>query len=64
MISPVELNAATRLLSPALDLLRQLDKLFECRTVLSEEDALVLYVCAGMYEGEWCGLMGISVESD
>lgn len=64
MISPVELNAATRLLSPALDLLAQLDKMFECRIVISEEDGLVLYMCAGAYNGEWCGLMGISVESD
>jgi len=64
MINPVELNAATRTLHGVVQLLQKLDNLVEYRTLISEEDALVLYICAGTFEGEWCGLLGVSVESD
>lgn len=64
MINPFELNAATRTLRAAVELLKKLDNIIEYRMLLSEEDSLVLYICAGTFEGEWCGLLGISVESD
>lgn len=63
MINHFELNAATRSLRAAVELLDKLDNAVEYQTLLSEEDSLVLYVCAGTFEGEWCGLLGISVES-
>jgi hypothetical protein len=63
MINPFELNAATRTLRAAVELLKKLENVIEYRTLL-EEDSLVLYIYAGTFEGEWCGLVGISVESD
>lgn len=66
MINPLELNAASRTLTPTLELLSKLDKLSEFRTRLFEveDDSLALYLCVGEYEGQWVGLLGVSVESD
>ncbi|KAF8314927.1 hypothetical protein DL93DRAFT_943581 [Clavulina sp. PMI_390] len=63
MINPIELNASSNL-HAAVGLLAKMEKVVEFRTVISEEDSLVLYICAGTFEGAWCGLMGLSVESD
>lgn len=63
MINPLELNAASRTLSPTLTLLSKLDKLSEFRTRLTEDESLALYLCVGELEGQWVGLLGVSVES-
>jgi len=64
MINYFELNAATRTLRSAVELLNKLDKIVEYRTLIPGDDSLVLYICAGTFEGEWCGLLGVGVESD
>ena len=64
MINYFEFNAATRTLRPAVELLNKLDKVVEYRTLIPGDDSLVLYICAGTFDGEWCGLLGVSVESD
>lgn len=63
MINPLELNAASRTLTPTLALLSKLDKLAEFRTRLVEDSTLALYFCVGELEGQWVGLLSVSVES-
>lgn len=69
LLNPLEVTASHRTLAPTTSLLDQLKDSFEFRCRLAVDESLVAYFFVGRLDhdegekGEWCGLVGLSVET-